>query len=834
MRCVLSLIRKYLWKNKKRSIFLGLSIMISVGLITSLMLTIEDFKKEKTINCINRTGGDYDGEISSRSQELIKKLDNIDIIEEKTIAITLSKDMKIGDKHSIQLIGFQSNSDNIFSFKLREGRYPEDKKEIALESWVLNDFKPVPKIGDKVKLKYPISVTKQDSRVENEDEFTLVGVFDHVDEMDEYKNLSIGYVTEEYAKEIFISKGICNKDNIQYAAYLKLKPRTDIEKAEKIFNEFNCNMNFHYSRQENLKFLDRFDKFGRMLYTIIAISTIVIIYNMFNASIMARTSEIGMLKAIGMTPTQILWLILGEGIGIGILFIFLGMLVGSGFYTLSVSLITGGKVSFNIFNISKQIIKTSYTFGLISIVIGSISSARKMAKLSAIEGINCYNYSDVKNVRYYDSKEIGGTNKKFLWDMSKFNVKRNKFRFIITVSSIVVSILLFMLSNYIVSCENPAVQFKNSFDADFVVDGNYDSPSISQQELKEIKSINGIKSVEPMIRNKAYVNFTKSKDKLTKEGLQSIYDSANKVDFFNLAIKKGFFYMGALQFGYDDDKLEKLKSEIKEGTIDTELMKKEPICILVQNLEYHDYTNFKVGDKINLTERAYTIPNEGQTFTIGAILKMDNYIQGDGMTYNEVIVSNEFLLNKLKYKGYSKVKAKIESARDYDRIKEEIKRIIDKNQELSMKDYKEEFSKMKKNNFKVLAFLYSFVIITALTSVANVFGVMVMSIILRKKEFAMLRAVGMSTGEVIRLIFNESLIYLGIGGGIGLGAGIPLTYLFFRLVRQGFMKGMIWTFPVWTTVGIAGVVSVICLLVSFVSSRKILEESIVDSIRAVE
>lgn len=808
--------------------------MISVGLITSLMLTIEDFKKEKTINSINRNGGDYDGRLSSQSQELLKKLDNIDIIEEKTITITLSKDMKIGDKHSIQLIGFQSNSHNIFNFKLRQGRYPKDKKEIALESWALSDFNPIPKIGDKVKIKYPISVNKQEDKFENEDEFTLVGVFEHIDELEEYKNLSIGYVTEEYARDIFISKGICNKDNIQYAAYLKLKPRTDIEKAEKIFNEFNCNMNFHYSRQDNFKTLDGFDKFGRILYTIIAISTIVIIYNMFNASIMARTCEIGMLKAIGMTPFQTLWLILGEGIVIGIIFIFLGMLFGSVFYTLSVHLIADGKLNFNIFNLSKQIVRTCYTFGLISIVIGSISSARKMSKLSAIEGINCYNYLEVKNVRYYDSKEVGGTNKKFLWDMSKFNVKRNKFRLIITVSSIIVSILLFMLSNYIVSCENPAVQFKNSFDADFVVDGSYDSPSISLQELEEIKSIKGIKKVEPMIRNKAYVNFTKNKDNLTKEGLQSIYDSANRVDFFNLAIKKGFFYMGALQFGYDDDKLEKLKSEIKEGTIDTELMKKEPICILVQNLEYHDYTDFKVGDKINLTERAYTIPNEGQTFTIGAILKTDNYIQGDGMTYNEVIVSNEFLLNKLKYKGYSKVKVKVENAREYDKVKEEIKRTIDKNQELSIKDYKEEFSKMKKNNFKVLAFLYSFVIITALTSIANVFGVMVMSIILRKKEFAMLRAVGMSTGEVIRLIFNESLIYLGIGGVVGVGSGIPLTYLFFRLVRKGFMKGMIWTFPGWTTAGIIGVISIICLLVSWIASKKIFEESIVDSIRAVE
>lgn len=834
MRCVLILIRKYLWKNKTRSIFLGLSIMISVALITSLMLTIEDFKNERTINTINRAGGDYDGEVSSTNQSFLKSLDNMDIIEDKSFTIILSDIINIGQKHSIQLVGFDNNSTSIFNFKLKEGRYAKGKKEIALESWVLNDFNPMPKIGDKIKLKYLIREIGKEAKIQVEEEFTLVGLFEHIYQLDQDKNISIGYVTEEYAKDMIISKGVYNNDNIPYTAYLKLKPKTDIDKVEKDFVKAARYINFSNSRQANFRVLEIFDKIGLILYIIISISTVIIIYNMFNASIMARTPEIGMLKAIGMSPSQILCLILGEGVGIGIIFIFIGMLCGSGFYTLSVSLIASGKLSFNIFNISKQIVKTCYTLGLLSIIIGSISSARKMAKLSAVEGINCYNYLDVKNVRFYDSNEIGGTTKKFLWDMSKFNVKRNKLRFIITVSSIIVSILLFELSNYLINCQNPAVQFSKAFNADFIVEGNYLTSSISQEELNEIKAIKGVKSVEPIIRNKRYVNVTKCKDKLTKDGLQSIYDSANRIEFYRLAINKGFFYLNALQYGYDNNKLEKLKSEIKEGTIDIGLMEKEPTCILVQNLEYHNHTEFKVGDKINLTERAYSIPSEGETFTIGAILKTDNYIQSDGKTYNEVILSSEFVRNKLNYKGYSNIKIKIDNEKNYENVKEKIHRITDKNQELVLKDYKEELAKVKKQDFKVLSFLYSFVIITAVTSIANIFGVMVMSIILRKKEFAMLRAVGMSRGEVLRLIFNESFIYLRAGGVIGIGIGVPLTYLFFRLVRQNFTKGMTWSFPVWTTLGIIAVISIICLLVSFVASRKVFEESVVDSIRAVE
>lgn len=834
MRCVLSLIRKYLWKNKIRSIFLGVSIMISVALMTSLFLTIEDFKNEKTNTRINNFGGDYDGSVYAQNQSSLKRLDDIDMVEEKTLAIILSDDMKIGETHSIQLISFDNNAKSIFNFKLKEGRYPKEKKEIALERWVLNDFNPMAKVGDKIKIKYLIKGNGTSNKIEVEDEFYLVGIFDYIYEFNEYKNLAICYVTEEYAKNILINKGGFNDDNIPCTAYLRLKPKTDIGQAEELLAKDDLSVSIDTYRQDGLKALRIFDVIGKILYTIIAISTMVIIYNMFNASTMARIHEIGMLKAIGMSPKQILWLILGEGLVVGIIFIYIGMIVGNGFYNLSTALITGGNLTFNIFNISGKIVKICYTFGMLSIIIGSISSARKMVNLSAIEGINGCNSCDVKNVRFYDANEIGGTTKKFIWDMSKCNVKRNKFRFIITVSSIVISILLFILANYIVNCQNPAVQFSKAFNVDFILDGNNENPSISQKELNELEAVKGIKSIEPIIATQRYINVTNCKDKLTKDGLQSIYDMAKRAENFKFAVEKGFFYIKAEQYGYEDNKLDKLKSQIKEGTIDVELMKNEPICILVQNLQYHNYTEFKVGDKITLNEKAFKIPVEGQTFTIGAILKNDNYIQSDGKIYSEVILSNEFLRNKLNYKGYSNVKINIENGKDYDKVRDQIHRIVDKNKELTLKDYKEELSKVKKQNFKILSFLFSFVIITAVTSIANIFGVMVMSIMLRKKEFAMLRAVGMSTGEVIRLIFNESLIYLGIGGTIGLGVGVPLTYLFFRLVRQSFMKGMTWDFPILTSLGIVGVVFIICTLVSFVASRRVFEDSIVESIRAVE
>lgn len=846
---VLMLIIRYLNKNRARTLFLGISIMISAALITSLNFTINDLKTEKRLERINGVGLDYDGAIITKSQKYLDNLNKMSIIEEKSSTIILSKPIKLKKKHAVQLIGFEENCRNIFNFKLKEGRYPIKSNEIALESWILDSLDRVPKIGDKISFNYLIFDSEKSKSEEGKssiyNEFIVVGIFDHIAEYETEKNYSIGYVTKDYAKDKIVNKGRYEAKNIVYNTYIKLKSGFDVDFGKQLLLDNNAIVKMDALRYEQLEAEKKFDVIERILSTIVTIVSCIVIYNMFVASTIIRTSEIGMLKALGFSPKQVRRLIIGEGLVIGIVFIFIGILMGTLFYEVSLSFISGEALKYRVSQISLKVVIEAYTFGMLAIILGSLVSAIKISKISSVEAISANLYVKIKEDNFKTSNDMGGTTKKFLWSMAKCNIKRNRVRFIITTICMVASILLFMLVNYIMNSQNPKFTVKKAFGADIIIiNSGENSEDVSNKKMNEIKSIQGIEEVIPVVKDLAFLNMTYSKNRLTKEGLDSIYEESQKRTNLQQNIKKGYFYINAIQNVYSNKQIEELKSNISEGNIDLKLMEKEPICILVQNLRYNNHTSFKVGDKIkinkaptNVDEKERTDYQKDVTLTIGAILKNEDYIQTDGSIYTEFIVSDEaykkFFNNGVK--AYNRnIKINISKDSEYDNIIKKLEETVRGDQDLKVKGYKEELVEKMANRIKIAMIFYNFSIITAISSIANIFGVMIMNIVLRKKEFAMLRAVGMSKKEVKRLIINESFIYGGIGGLIGLILGVPATYLLFILGRKTLMSGMIWKMPILTVSAIILVLIITCLMAAAVSARKVFEDSVVDSIRNIE
>lgn len=844
MIAVLKLIYKYIVKNKGRSLFIGITIMISAGLITSLALTIDDFKKEKLLELKDNCGGYYDGYVETKNQEYLKNLDNMSIIEDKSYTISLNNLMVINKKNptnTMMCIGIDNNALSIFNFKFKEGRQPTKSNEIALESWIVKEMEIIPKVGDEITLSYEISGKDKGTKNKVTDKFTLVGTFEYIEKYESNKNLGIAYVTLDYAKDTLMNKAGIDENEILYAYYIRLIPRADgrlLERDDVYVNLINSKLMEWYLQGKT-----GFDIIGTILFTIMSISSTIILYNMFNASTMIRTSEIGMLKAIGMSPKQIKAMIIGEGIVLGVIFIFIGVILGSFSYEVTKAFMKMESIDYSIKSIPTKAFVLSYIFGIVSILIGSISSAIKMSQMYPMEAINCRSYLDVKNVRFNETNELGGTTNKFLWDMAKCNIKRNKIRFIITTVSIITSIGLFLLVSYIMNSQNPSYGFKNSFGADFIIENLQERPQdqITKEEINKIKNVHSVKEITSKGVMLNFINVTNYKDKVTKEGLDYINEESKKANK-NDHIENGYYYLTTITNEYDTNSIEKLKPNIKEGTIDIGTLENEPVCILIQNMQYNNLTKFKVGDKIFIAPYRGMIKDgkldttHERELTIVAILENDEYKRNDGTVYTEIIMSEKAGEKYLNNKKYMKkqVKINISNSSDYENVKEKLRKIVDGNQSFELIEYKEELAKVIEKNFKINVFLYSFVVMTAVSSIANIFSIMTMNIVLRKKEFAMLRAVGMSKSEMKKLIMNESFIYGGFGGLIGLPAGVVISYLFFLLMRKHFIEGMIWIFPLTTIAIITLLIFVICYFASFYSWRKLFKEDIITSIRVVE
>ncbi|MDR1319983.1 MAG: ABC transporter permease [Gracilibacteraceae bacterium] len=82
-------------------------------------------------------------------------------------------------------------------------------------------------------------------------------------------------------------------------------------------------------------------------------------------------------------------------------------------------------------------------------------------------------------------------------------------------------------------------------------------------------------------------------------------------------------------------------------------------------------------------------------------------------------------------------------------------------------------------------FTYGFVILISLITVANVFNTVSTGIKLRRREFAMLRSVGLSSRGFDRMMSFECLFY-GLKALLyGLPASAGITYLIYRAVLSG-------------------------------------------------
>lgn len=134
-------------------------------------------------------------------------------------------------------------------------------------------------------------------------------------------------------------------------------------------------------------------------------------------------------------------------------------------------------------------------------------------------------------------------------------------------------------------------------------------------------------------------------------------------------------------------------------------------------------------------------------------------------------------------------------------------------------------------NFLILVFVYGFIVLITAICVANIFNTISTSVTLRRREFAMLKSVGMTPRGFGRMINYESVFYGLKALAYGLPLSLLVTWLFYRLAGRSFVMPFWSIFP-WkafliTAVGVFLVVGVTMLY----SSSKIKKQNIIDSLK---
>lgn len=837
------IIPRYIIKNKKRILFMGIGIVLSISLIVSLSIMVESLKKSSYKKMIDDAGGNFDISFDTRNHVRLEELKTDKVIKDISIVTFLGLHEVSDIKSAIDISGYDDNITKLLNFQLLEGRYPEGENEIALEKWILDVMPQKYNIGDTIRLSYSIDTfDSKGNKVpkEIESEFVLVGFFDYINNTIKNKNMAKAYVTKEFIARILENK------NVAYKGYANINPKYSVQDGLKILASTNAYSDIEFQQNSikvfTLQGMKTMNFIINILFFIIGIVASVIIYNIFNVTVYERIKEFGMLRAIGASPNRIKALVLGEGIVLGMIFIPIGMILGNLVIKSIIILLSGYKDFSGIFHIPASGVITSLIVGFSTIVLGVYFPAKRAAQVSPMEAISSNSNLKLKgkNIRSkLQCKGILGKTLNFTTNMAYVNLKRNKKRFATTVTSLSITVIMFISVYYLINCSDPINNFKKNFGGDFIISSRNLSPGygITKKDVDELYNIDGVYEVsKDKILN---TTIEIPEDRITSDGMKFLKTKGNRSKKFQEALDKKQYKFSTHIRGYNSSELDKLNKGLLDGKINIEEMRTNPIAVVAQNLNYNNYLDIKIGDKIKVYYPRYDENNNSvgdgiQIFEVAALIKEEMLASVDTMANNQIIISEEVADEVLGVKDFQNAAITLEKGADYAEVEKQITDTMKLSRDLTMKSFDEELENVKKNNMQLSLITYSFVFIVAIVSIINLINIMNMNAILRSKEIGIMRALGLDSKEVKSMITAEGLFYGITAGAIGSILGTLTTYIIYIRGRQVLTKGMTWELPIIPIVVAFITTLAVCLVSSVIPSKSLFKSSIVESIRSIE
>ena len=234
--------------------------------------------------------------------------------------------------------------------------------------------------------------------------------------------------------------------------------------------------------------------------------------------------------------------------------------------------------------------------------------------------------------------------------------------------------------------------------------------------------------------------------------------------------------------------------------------------------------NIQDGDNIKITteegEKNLTITKVADKSPIGYYYSSSvGYIfvsEESDLISNDICYLDRLLIN---VEEPSKLEANL-----LDRKKEDVKY-----SEMSINNIEQNLEAERRVILIISIFLYGFITVITLIGVTNIFNTITTNMILRSKEFAMLKSIGMTKKEFNRMIILESIMYGTKSLLIGIPLGLLLSYAIYRSYAQSIEFGFtIPTVPI--LISIVFVFIIVGLTMRY-SLNKINKQNIVETIR---
>lgn len=776
MKILNKLTLKHLLMNKKRTIVTIIGVILSTSLMVGIGLIVSSFRESMIKDAIYYNGSQH------------VTITNLN--ESQASELEKNYNIKEYDKLGYVEHGYYDYEENIFEPDI----YTIDKK-------YLEKFKytgSLPSNNNEIMVSKSLKKEIGEEILVNSKTYKVVGI---------YTDISKSGLSYSFSDSIFTIDGIT--DEYIYLIKFKNPKKTydyieDISSSLKIDDDsivVNKSLLTYYGAVKYSNIMDTMTNIICIVLGLISLACIIVIYNSFAISVMERKKQFGLFSSIGTTKSQLIKTVYFEALIVSIIGIPLGILaayLGIGI----VIAITNNLLSFdeNILELSTYplFIIIPIIFMIITIVISAFIPSIKASRISPIEAIRLNDDIKIKSKKVRTPKFI----RKIFGiegELALKNIKRNRKKYSVTIISLFISTVLFITFSSFINYVIGGVKYLSTApEVDVLVEGK-----ITDDDKKYIVS-------NEDIDNYAFISHI-------------------SLSFNNEPIE-----IYVLEDEYYNNLLKKIGKKERKPIVPN----------LYKGIEYDNEKNSRVIKLINKFDKVETI--KGVTYTLNGdynyefndyylVDEVDDLLDSfkseyvylfatkDMIEKYEDTTPNKLLLiktkNDVEVTKYIKEKFDIEENNNYSDINN-----------VSVDNVAETFRLEKNVIIVIKIFVYGFISLVTLIGITSVINTINTSIALRRKEFAVLRSIGLTKKGFNKMIYFESLFF----GLKSLMFSIPISGIIIYLIHKSVVEVVAFesimlpiTQMIYAIIG----VFIIVLLTMLYASHKIKKDNILEAIR---
>ena len=791
-------------KNKVRSILIMAAVFFTTLLLTVIATCGYGMMKTQKANAGRFYGtyyGAYTGVGENQLNQMeqrgeLRKIGTMASVGEVENRANLS--LIYSDEHTLEMTNQKEQLD--------QGSFPEKENEIAAAPDFFEKIGyPSVKPGDRIILK-----SREDmSQKYKEQEFVVSGVLK--DYESNIKGTSFyGLVSKAYYESIVPKAGRI------YTAYFQLSDAVGVnyDTAEETMKNLasKCGINPKGVSINGYYLMWKLDPGTETIAVcsgialLVILFSVIVIYHIFQVGIAQKIQEYGKIKALGATRRQMKKLVFREGMILALLSTPLGIIAGYGIGVFLIRLLLMESAS-----VQQGLppIKAGSAFSLPLLIFCAVLSLgtvwlalkrpmRIVAKISPVEAMRYQENTCLKKTRR-SQKALT------VWGLTKSNLSAYWKRTFKTILAMGLSCVLFVaLSSFAGNIDNEynarkeiehgqfAISLDYSMNDTAYPENNMDSilknNPLGKETIREIKQMDGVTKVSA--RTYLYMTIGKEHGSVTV---------LNKEDFEKKAEQGGIL-----------------------GDMDYDKASKE-------NGIFYGWSHFLGDDGHHVGEeiQASLEDGDGSKGYEATLMGSFGNLETDWAITEDTYQKLGF--EKTDANGLLWVDCEKE---DVSSVQSSLEQLVDEKEHLNMDSYENQLNLSESSSRMMQFAVYAFMAIIGIISFMNMANTMIISIITRKQELGILQAIGMTNGQLNRMLQMEGLFF-SIGTLlVAFIIGIPAGYGVFYYAKTHSYFGMnLYHFPWMQILAMTAVLIALQLILSYLLSRNVKKESIVERIR---